>query len=90
VALWCRTNRHLKVREQWKALSRKLTGHFGYYGITGNSKALDCFRFRVKRVWRKWLLRRSQTAHVAWDRFALLEQTYPLPPARLAHPLRVT
>ncbi len=90
IALWCRTNRHLKVREQWKALCRKLTGHFGYYGITGNSKALDVFRFRAKRVWRKWLSRRSQTAQIAWDRFALLEARYPLPPARLAHPLRVT
>jgi group II intron reverse transcriptase/maturase len=90
IAMWCRTHRHLKVREQWMALCRKLTGHFGYYGITGNSGALDAFRYRVKRVWRKWLSRRSQTAHVAWDRFALLEQRYPLPPARLARPLRVT
>jgi group II intron reverse transcriptase/maturase len=90
IARWCRRHRHLKVREQWKALSRKLTGHFGYYGITGNTKALDCFRFRVKRVWRKWLSRRSQTAFIAWDRFALLERRYPLPPARLAHPMRVT
>jgi group II intron reverse transcriptase/maturase len=90
VARWCRTYRHLKVREQWRALCRKLTGHFGYYGITGNSKALDDFRYRVKRVWRAWLSRRSQTAFIAWDRFALLEQRYPLPPARLAHPLRVT
>jgi len=47
-------------------------------------------RYRVKRVWRKWLSRRSQTAHVAWDRFALLEQRYPLPPVRLVRPLRVT
>lgn len=90
VARWCRTYRHLKVREQWQALCLKLKGHFGYYGITGNSAALDDFRYHVKRVWQKWLSRRSQTAHVAWDRFALLEQRYPLPPARLAHPLRVT
>jgi RNA-directed DNA polymerase len=90
IAMWCRTHRHLTVREQWRALCRKLTGHFGYYGITGNSGALDDFRYCVKRVWRAWLSRRSQTAHVAWDRFALLEQRYPLPPARLARPLRVT
>jgi len=90
IALWCRTNRHLKVREQWQALCRKVKGHFGYYGITGNREALDDFRYHVKRVWRKWLSRRSQTAHVAWDRFALLEQRYPLPPARLVRPLRVT
>ena len=90
IAEWCRTHRHHAVQEQWRALCLKLKGHFGYYGITGNSAALDDFRYRVKLVWRKWLSRRSQTAHVAWDRFALLEQRYPLPPARLAHPLRVT
>ncbi len=90
MALWCRKHRHLKVIEQWQALCLKLKGHFGYYGITGNSAALDDFRYHVKRVWQKWLSRRSQTAHVAWDRFALLERRYPLPPARLAHPLRVT
>jgi hypothetical protein len=90
IAEWCRTHRHHAVKEQWRALCLKLKGHFGYYGITGNSAALDDFRYRVKRVWQKWLSRRSQTAHIAWDRFALLEQRYPLPPARLAHPLRVT
>lgn len=90
IALWCRKHRHLKVREQWKALCRKLTGHFGYYGITGNSKALSTFRDRVRSVWRKWLSRRSQKAYIAWDRFVLLERRYPLPPARLAHPLRLT
>ena len=90
IAEWCRKHRHDKVREQWRALCLKLKGHFGYYGITGNSAALADFRYRVKRVWQKWLSRRSQTAHVAWDRFALLEQRYPLPPARLARPLRVT
>jgi group II intron reverse transcriptase/maturase len=90
IAEWCRTHRHHAVKEQWRALCLKLKGHFGYYGITGNSAALDDFRYHVKRVWQKWLSRRSQTAHVAWDRFALLEQRYPLPPARLAHPLRVT
>jgi hypothetical protein len=90
IAEWCRTPRHQTVKEQWRALCLKLKGHFGYYGITGNSMALDNFRYRVRHVWRKWLSRRSQTAHVDWDRFALLEQRYPLPPARLAHPFSVT
>jgi hypothetical protein len=90
IAEWCRTHRHQTVKEQWRTLCQKLKGHFGYYGITGNSMALDNFRYRVRHVWRKWLSRRSQTAHVDWDRFALLEQRYPLPPARLAHPFSVT
>jgi RNA-directed DNA polymerase len=40
VADWCRQNRHQPVREQRQALARKLVGHFGYFGITGNYVAL--------------------------------------------------
>ena len=40
---WCRRNRHEPVREQWTALTRKLLGHFGYFGITGNHRALHHF-----------------------------------------------
>jgi group II intron reverse transcriptase/maturase len=38
---WCRRNRHRPVGEQWRALSQKLRGHFGYFGIIGNSDGPD-------------------------------------------------
>ena len=40
VAQWCRFNRHRSVREQHAALCRKLHGHYAYFGITGNARAL--------------------------------------------------
>ena len=43
IADWCRLHRHEPVRDQWKALKRKLLGHFGYFGITGNYPALRNF-----------------------------------------------
>jgi RNA-directed DNA polymerase len=43
VADWCRRHRHEPVREQWAALKRKLLGHFGYFGITGNYQAVAVF-----------------------------------------------
>ena len=61
---WCRLNRHLPIAEQHKHLSRKLQGHYGYYGITGNSHALSGFRYLVHRTWRRWLIRRSQRARM--------------------------
>jgi group II intron reverse transcriptase/maturase len=76
---WCRLNRHLPIREQWQVLRRKLAGHFGYYGITGNSKALSRFSHFVKCAWRKWLGRRSQRGYVSWDDFEWLLAHYPLP-----------
>lgn len=47
VALWCRRYRHKPVREQWVALRRKLLGHYGYYGVTGNYPGLHNFWSRV-------------------------------------------
>jgi RNA-directed DNA polymerase len=82
---WCRRYRHLPLAEQHRALSRKLQGHYGYYGITGNGPALGRFRHEVERVWRKWLDRRSNRAHLGWDRFGSVLHRYPLPPVRVMH-----
>jgi RNA-directed DNA polymerase len=83
VADWCRCHRHKPVREQWVALRRKLLGHYGYFGITGNSRALYNFRYRVICAWRKWLSRRSQRAYISWDRMSSLLGHYPLPQSHL-------
>jgi hypothetical protein len=34
----CRAHRHWCVAEQWSAWSRKLQGHYAYYGIAGNAR----------------------------------------------------
>ncbi|MBZ5589017.1 MAG: group II intron reverse transcriptase/maturase [Acidobacteriia bacterium] len=85
VTQWCKTYRHLPVEDQHQALVRKLRGHFAYYGITGNGRSLAAFRHQVMRAWCTWLRRRSQRAHLSWDRFNRLLQRYPLPPARVVH-----
>jgi len=79
IAVWCRYHRHEPVREQWAALRRKLLGHFGYFGITGNHRALRNLLDQVVAVWRKWLSRRSQRAHISWDAMMRLLARYPLP-----------
>lgn len=79
VRSFCRRARHLPVVEQWKTLSSKLRGHYGYYGITANVDALQRFFWEVRLAWRKWLDRRSRTAKMTWERFALLLRRYPLP-----------
>jgi group II intron reverse transcriptase/maturase len=84
---WCRRNRHRPVGEQCRMLSQKLRGHYGYYGITGNSEALSRFRFEVLRTWRKWLSRRSGRARIPWERWKRLEAQYPLPEPRIRQPI---
>jgi RNA-directed DNA polymerase len=36
VASWCRSHQHEEVREQHAALTRRIAGHFNYFGVNGN------------------------------------------------------
>ena len=85
ISQWCRKNRHRSVEEQHKILTWKMRGHYGYYGITGNSGALSRFHYGVTRIWRKWLNRRSQKARMHWDKFLRLFSRYPLPSPIAVH-----
>jgi group II intron reverse transcriptase/maturase len=83
---WCRDNRHEGLRTQVEKLGLKLKGHYGYYGITGNSMALQRFRWRVIRMWRYWLNRRSREhGAMPWERMNRLLQVWYIPPARAVH-----
>ena len=83
--LWCQRYRHAPMAWQQAQLSLKLRGHFGYFGITGNSYALRSLHYQVVRIWRKWLSRRSRTSTVTWERYNLLLKRYPLPRPRVCH-----
>jgi len=85
IAQWCRKARHLPLREQHRILTMKLRGHDAYYGITGNGEMLENFRYYVKRIWKKWLGRRSQRGGMSWERFEKIYRHYPLPPAVVVH-----
>jgi len=85
---WFQEVRHQPVAWQHEQLVRKLRGHDRYYGLPGNSAALYRFRYEVRRLWRKWLDRRSHKAAMTWARFRRLETRYPLPsPARRSGPV---
>lgn len=85
VSEWCRRNLHRKLAEQQQRLGQMLRGHYGYFGITGNSHALSRFLYEVRRIWRHWLDRRSRRTTMPWPRFARLLERYPLPPAVAVH-----
>jgi len=57
---WCRRNRHQPLHVQQAQLSAKLTGHYAYYGITGNIQQMGRYFRQVMRVWKKWLERRTR------------------------------
>ena len=82
---WCRSHCHDPVIAQWQMLSRKLKGHYGYYGIRGNARALHSFHRQVWFIWLRALRRRSQTAKVS-RLVLLLNGRFPLPSPRITHP----
>jgi group II intron reverse transcriptase/maturase len=86
IADWCRRNRHRPVAEQHQELCRKLRGHYAYFGITGNGPWLKKFHQGLRRIWQKWLHRRSRTSSdMPWDRYVHLMERYRFPPIRVVH-----
>jgi hypothetical protein len=82
---WCRHNRHRPLKEQYAQLGQKLQGHYQYYSIRGNYRALEsCFAF-VRKAWRYWLSRRSRESYIPWDKFERILKAFPLPRPRLIH-----
>ena len=82
---WCRDNRHRPVGWQHRRLSAKLVGHYAYYGITGNMPQLCRYLQQTRRLWKKWLERRTRSQPIPWDRFKDFLARHPLPSARIIH-----
>jgi group II intron reverse transcriptase/maturase len=82
ISVWCRDNRHAALAEQHQHLSAALRGHYGYFGIPGNSATIGRFQYEVSRVWQKWLARRSQRG-LTWAHFTELLRRFALPPPRV-------
>src|SRR5580658_4455541 len=57
VADWCRRHRHLPVTVQHAALTRRIQGHFNYFGVSGNFRSLLMLVEETKWAWYKWLRR---------------------------------
>jgi group II intron reverse transcriptase/maturase len=82
---WCRTNLHLPIAEQAEMLSKKLKGHYQYYGITGNFRSLATFLYWVTGLWHHWLNRRNRERAMTWARFYRVLERHPLTPPYIAH-----
>jgi group II intron reverse transcriptase/maturase len=80
---WLRQARHLPLADQARQLGMKLRGHIQYYGIRGNSRAVNRYHEAAQRLWWKWLGRRSQKSRLTWEAFTRLLRHHPLPSARL-------
>lgn len=85
---WVKNIRNLrKLREWWPTIKAKLTGHYNYFGISGNYRCLRQFYYLVLRVVFKWINRRSQRKSMTWEMFQQYLQWNPLPTPRICHVL---
>ena len=81
--MWLKASRSLPIRTMMAKLSRKLAGHYAYYGVTDNFRSLERFRDIVIQLLRKWLNRRGRTGCMTWEKMDLLLKRYPLPRPRI-------
>ena len=64
------------------------SGHYGYYGLTGNYRAMKRFVREVERIWQVSLNRRSQKSGMTRTRFFKLLLCLPLPQPTILNPYR--
>jgi hypothetical protein len=76
---WCRRYRHESIEVQHAALTRRIQGHFNYFGVNGNGPSLAALVMAAERAWYTWLRKRSQRMRLTWGRFSSLLEVYPLP-----------
>jgi group II intron reverse transcriptase/maturase len=81
-----RKRRHEPPAEQHRWLAAVLRGHYRYYAVPTNYRALAGFRREVQRAWYRVLQRRSQRARWNVEQLKRFEQRYPLPVPRILHP----
>jgi len=82
---WCRLNRHLDLNEQYRLLCSRLRGHFQYFGIRCNLRAMEAVLYHAIRNWKFWLNRRSRKKALNWNKFEQLLKRIPLPKPRIVH-----
>lgn len=66
---WIKKKRHLPKHTFFGTLNRKLKGHYNYYYVKGNSRAVWSFYSQAIEQAFKWLNRRSQRKSYNWEAF---------------------
>jgi group II intron reverse transcriptase/maturase len=80
-----RRRMHQPIPVLGKWLAQVITGHFNYFAVPTNGRALASFRFYVIDLWQRTLRRRSQRDRTTWQRMARLAHDF-LPKPRILHP----
>ena len=80
-----RRRMHWPIPEQGKWLRQIVSGHYAYFAVPTNIRALTALRYHVVDLWRQSLRRRSQKDGATWERITKIANEY-LPGPRILHP----
>ena len=83
---WLQRNRFAGgLRDIWQVFCRKLRGHIAYFGVTNNGRSITMFLQKARKLFFKWMNRRSQKRSFSWDKFTAFERHYPMPMVKIHH-----
>ncbi|EKD63656.1 MAG: hypothetical protein ACD_51C00236G0002 [uncultured bacterium] len=83
---WLKAVRNVcTVKEWWQVLKAKLTGHYRYYGVSGNFVMIRHYQKRTLVLAMKWLNRRSQRKTFSRESYGEYLKQHPLPTPKIAH-----
>ena len=86
--LWLKSIRSfLPLRDWWPVLKAKLTGHYNYFGISGNYRCIAQYYRNVKFLVFKWINRRSQKKSMNLKVYQRYLGFNPLPEPRICQKL---
>jgi RNA-directed DNA polymerase len=76
---WIKPNRHMPGKEFFRGLNARLRGHYNYYGLRGNSRALHSFFVEALDCTFKWLNRRGgKRRSFTWEKFRKILDAVPI------------
>jgi group II intron reverse transcriptase/maturase len=81
-----RARRHQSPKMQYEWLSAVLRGHYQYYAVPTNMRALYTYRSEIESAWLEQLQRRSQRARFSSEKRQRFRAKYPLPQPKVLHP----
>lgn len=81
--IWMKHNRHKRPKEIMPTITKKLQGHYNYYGITDNYTSIAKFSNEIRKIIFKWLNRRSQRKSFTSEKFNMFLKTYQLPKPKI-------
>ena len=85
---WLRAIRKkIPLKEWWPTLKSKLTGHYNYFGVSGNYRCLNNFYYLVCLMVFKWINRRSQRKSMSFEVYNNYLKYNPLPIPRICYAL---